>query len=308
MGYAIVMFGVLLVMSLVVVTAYNYGIAKESQIAPLKAVNIYAERETGKVQTGLTIYSTCLSGTSRYVDARGTVSDTGPHMLYLIVRNNGSIVLNPNNATVLYNASYINFTAYRDDNYDEHWHWEEHWHWDEYWEDFWEDLCGDDDDEEDRIFFRAWAPLTYACMKASNIYIYNDIPPEGPKLRLLVTAENGISTIAPTSPTNFTGFRTPGNETYSFRWNASYDEDGIAYYRLYAIESGGDTGECPPETYAINEIPGNTNSLTFDYTIAPGGNPNTDYFFITAVDTLQNEGVQSRTLKCQPAPNKQCEY
>jgi hypothetical protein len=142
-------------------------------------------------------------------------------------------------------------------------------------------------------------------MMASNIYIYNNIPPEGPKLRLLVTAENGVSTIAPTSPTNFTGFKTPDNRTYSFSWNASYDEDGIAYYRLYAIDRGGDRGECPPKTYAIEEIPGNTNSLAFNYTIAPSG-INTDYFYVTAVDTLQNEGVQSRTLKCNPTGD--CTY
>jgi len=190
---------------------------------------------------------------------------------------------------VLYNASYINFTAYRDEDYDEH----RHRHW--------EDIC----DDERNIFFRAWAPLTYACMMASNIYIYNNIPPEGPKLRLLVTAENGVSTIAPTSPTNFTGFKTPDNRTYSFSWNASYDEDGIAYYRLYAIDRGGDRGECPPKTYAIEEIPGNTNSLAFNYTIAPSG-INTDYFYVTAVDTLQNEGVQSRTLKCNPTGD--CTY
>ncbi len=108
MGYAIVMFGVLLVMSLVVVTAYNYGIAKDSEVAPLKAENIYAERETGKVQTGLTIVDTCLSGSSTYNAAS---SGYGPHTLYLTVRNNGSTVLNPYNSTIFYNTSYFPFTV-----------------------------------------------------------------------------------------------------------------------------------------------------------------------------------------------------
>ena len=36
MGYTLIMFGVLLVMSVVMVTAVNYGIAKDSQIAPIK--------------------------------------------------------------------------------------------------------------------------------------------------------------------------------------------------------------------------------------------------------------------------------
>ncbi len=290
-GYTVAMFAILLITAAVIITAANYGIAKDSQIAPLKAENMYAERETGKAQTGLTINNTCLipdSSYNRYTKAQGTETYSGPYSLYLSVRNNGSTILNPNIATLLYNTSYINFTI---TDFEEEQHEAD-------------EVCGDTSG-----YFSVWPPLTYVCMKASGIYINTpDKPSPGNALRLLVTAENGVSTIAPTSPTNFTGFRTEVNTTYTFRWNASYDEDGIAYYRLYAINNAGDTGDCPPETYAIEKIPGYTNTLIFDYTSVCAPSCNTDYFYVTAVDSFENEGVQSRTLKCLPVAGKECEY
>ncbi|MFH1322982.1 MAG: hypothetical protein ABIH80_04000, partial [Methanobacteriota archaeon] len=117
----------------------------------------------------------------------------------------------------------------------------------------------------------------------------------------LVSAENGVSTIAPTSPINFTGMRS--SSWYNFRWNASYDEDGIAYYRLYGDRYSGGMGS---QNYCDNydiiaEIPGNRTYFNCpDWLCGSGGGGGSqrDYFRLSAIDTLQNEGVQSRTIKC----------
>lgn len=162
-GYAVIMFGVLLITSVIMVTAFTYGIAKDSQIAPLKAENMYTERETGKAQTGITIVETCLAGVSRYTDAQ---PGEKPLILNLTIRNNGSIVLNQRNLTVLYNASYYsNFNVTSQ---------------------------------------RLWAPLTNTTLEVRNLFI--SPVGAGPELMLLVAAENGIPAIAPTTPINFTGY------------------------------------------------------------------------------------------------------
>lgn len=289
MGYALTMFGMLMVISVSMITAATYGVAKDSQTAPLKAENTYAEIQTGKAQTSLTIVNTCLmpdSSLDRYTKAQG-IETSGPYSLYLKVRNSGSIVLNPINSAILYNGYYINFNIPNsEDKHDEI-----------------EEFCGDTSG-----YFKAWPPMTNVCMNASSITIATpDMPAPGDELRLLLAAENGVSTIAPTSPTNFTGFRTPDNDTYAFSWNASDDEDGIAYYRLYAIDAAGDVGNCPPKTYTIQQIPGNKDTFNFQYSLfcKPC---NADLFFLTAVDNLQNEGIQSRTIKCVPVADRPCVF
>lgn len=303
MGYAVIMFVIMLLLAVSIALSANYGISKDSHEAPLLAENAYAERETGKAQTGLTIVNTCLKADSstydRYTKPPGNSElVSGPYTLYLLVRNNGSTVLNPNNATVIYNSSYINFSAYRNKDYNG---WRDDW---KYWWDYW-NVCNDDWkywSYENIIFFRAWTPLTYTCMKASGIYISTpNAAAQSPEIRLLVSAENGISTIAPTSPINFTGMRN--SSWYNFRWNASYDEDGIAYYRLYRDRDGGGMGS---QNYCydydiIAEIPGNRTYYNCPESLCGdggGGGSQGDYFRLTAVDTLQNEDVQSRTINC----------
>lgn len=288
MGYALTMFGMLMVTSVVMVTAATYGVAKDSQTAPLKAENTYAEIETGKAQTSLTIVNTCIAPDShaldRYIKPPGVETVSGPYNLYLKVRNSGSTVLGTNNS-ILYNGYFKYYsTPSSDGKHDDI-----------------NEFCGDT-----TSYSTAWAPLTNTCMKASNITIATpDMPAPGDELRLLVDAENGVSTIAPTSPTNFEGFRIPDNDTYSFSWNASYDEDGIAYYRLYAIDAAGEAGNCPPKTYTIQQIPGDKDTFVFQYSLfcKPC---NADLFFLTAVDNLQNEGIQSRTIKCEPVAGRPC--
>ncbi len=297
MGYAIVMFGVLLVMSLVVVTAYNYGIAKDSEVAPLKAENIYAEKETGKAQTAITINNTCLTDerNDKYLSPQGGSYPSGPHTLKLMVKNNGSKTLNPTKATVLYNTSYINFSVTD---------WNDHWglHYDgDEWE-YDDDDCFDEDDDEHHNI-SVWTPLSYACMKTTQSININS---GDDKLRLLVVAENGVQTIAPTSPTNFTGVRDSSNKSYLFSWNASYDEDGITYYRIYGIEKPEDIGDCD-EYISYAEVQGNQTSTAFNYSQQCGDPCNANWYYLTAVDNLQNEGIQSRTLKCTPNPGTVCD-
>lgn len=315
MGYAVIMFGILLVVSVVVVTAYNYGVAKESLIVPLKAENIYAERETGKAQTGLTILNTCLSYPDRYITANGTNLISGPHVLNMIVKDNRSTVLNPNNATVLYNASYRNFTVAGFNAT-----------WDMFGglgmggvfcDEFEGGVCeledgkpeievqegicypgGDEHNIYSANVVKVWPPLTSVCMKVFNISIPTpNSPAPGVPLRLSVLAENGISTIAPTSPTNFNGIWVNGTN-YTLSWDASYDADGIAYYRIYGIGTNKSNPDKLWENIGLcgnyqnfTVIPGSKNSLTIK-------GSDQEVFYVTAVDTLQNEGIQSRTIKC----------
>src|SRR3990170_1971636 len=105
MGYAFIMFVVLLLMSVVVIRVANYGIEKDSQIAPLKAENAYAEREGGKMQTDMVVLATKVNGTKKYTSASGLASD--PLNLFLTVKNNGSISLNPLKYSILLNSTWV---------------------------------------------------------------------------------------------------------------------------------------------------------------------------------------------------------
>ncbi|MFZ2410238.1 MAG: hypothetical protein WAW23_01575 [Candidatus Methanoperedens sp.] len=263
MGFAVIMFVALMVMSVVMITAVTYGVVKDSQIAPLKAENIYAEREAGKAQTGLTIVNTCLSGQYPYLGRQS--AQFGPYTLYLTVRNNGSVVLNPKNSTIFYNLSYFPF---------------------------------------DVTSGNVWTPLTNSSMQVPNIYIYNVeyIYP----LRLMMTASNGVKTIAPTTPTNFSGQAIKANTTYTFSWNSATDDTRVAYYLLYGMTSL-PSAVCPPTIDYITQIPGNYTATSMDYQVMCTPSCNTDYFYLTAVDTDGNMGVQSVTLKCIPGQNKDCE-
>ncbi len=280
MGFSVIMLGVLLAAGLVMASVVTYGVAKDSQTAPLKAKNIYAGIKTDQAQTALTIVNTCLSpagGGDRYTKGQGTETLSGPYTLYLTVRNNGSIVLNATKATVLFNRSYSSTTYVTSGN--------------------------------------VWTPLNNASMQVSNIYIATpDTPAPGPEIRLLVDAENGVSVIAPTAPTNFTGSTNSQNNSFQFYWNASYAAAGIAYYNLYDINSESNTGKCPPQPYVIQQITGDINNQVFNYSslcpVNNGGNPvcNADWFYLTAVDNLGNEGIQSRTIKCNPSANNPCKW
>ena len=106
MGYALIMFAVLLLMSVVVITVSSYGIAKDSQVAPLKAEDVYAEREAGKAQTDFAVVATKINGTAIYTypDAAGLPITLN---LHLTIKNNGSIVLDPRKYSILLNRSWV---------------------------------------------------------------------------------------------------------------------------------------------------------------------------------------------------------
>ncbi len=268
MGYAFIIFGVLLASALVIATAVMYGVAKESRKAPLEALNDYAGIKTGQAHTEVTIASTCLpdfSGNDRYTSGQGSNTLSGPYTLYLNVSNNGSIVLNSTKATVMYNNSFTNFTVTSSD---------------------------------------VWTPMINASMQVSNIYIPSlSLPDPGPQLRLSVAAENGISAIAPTTPTNFT-IDYNGNGVYTFSWNASFDNRGIAYYLIYRFDVNTPT-TCPNYPTQILSVSGNQTSLTSSI---PCPSPcKTRFFFMTAVDFGGNMAIQSRTLRCSGSSGN-CNY
>ncbi len=265
MGFAIIMFVVLLIASLVIATVVTYGIAKDSQIAPLKAENIYAGIKTDQAQTGLTIVNTCLSGNDRYTTGQGSNTISGPYTLYLNVSNNGSIVLNSTKATVFYNNSFTTFTL----------------------------TSGN-----------VWTPMNNASMQVSNIYIPTPGSPDPyTALRLLVVAENGVSAIAPTTPTNFNTIFDKITNIYIFSWNASMDKMGIDHYLIYTFPTSAPI-TCPINPSYTQWVAGNQTNVSF---INPCTSCKTTFFFMTAVDLGGNMAIQSRTLRCTGASGK-CNY
>ncbi len=253
MGFAFIIFVALFAAALVIATAVMYGVAKDSQRAPLRALNDYAGIKTGQAQTGVTIVNTCLSLDNEYTDPQ---KSPGVHNLYLTVKNNRSTVLNSTKVTVLYNASYINFTVNSAGN--------------------------------------VWAPLANTTLQVSNLYLDPNTPPPGPLLRLLVSAENGVVAIAPTTPTNFSyTFFDKTTGTYSFVWNASIDNMGIAYYLIYGFQTA-PTGPCPITPDTTQRVNGNQTNITFIYCQSCS----TTFFFMTAVDYGGNMAIQSRTFRC----------
>ncbi len=115
MGYAVIMFLILLLMSVSIALSANYGISKDSQKAPLLAENAYADREAGKAQTDFVVEFTKVNGTMYY----SSVVTNSPQTihLHLTIRNNGSVVLTPlkysillNNTWVWINSAYDNST------------------------------------------------------------------------------------------------------------------------------------------------------------------------------------------------------
>jgi archaellum component FlaF (FlaF/FlaG flagellin family) len=105
MGYSFMIFGILLIITVVTFTAVSYGIAKDGLIAPFKAKSIYAEREAGKLQTDFVVVATKVNGTMKYTYPDGT----GPEELnlYLTVKNNGSVILYPMKYSVILNRTWV---------------------------------------------------------------------------------------------------------------------------------------------------------------------------------------------------------
>ena len=113
MGYAVIMFVIMLLLAVSIALSSNYGISKDSQEAPLLAENVYAEREGGKMQTDLVVEMTKVNGTMLYTSADGgTASD--PLNLYLRIKNNGSIILSPLKYSILLNRTWVRINSSSD--------------------------------------------------------------------------------------------------------------------------------------------------------------------------------------------------
>ncbi len=106
MGYAVIMFVMLLLMSVGIALSVNYGISKDAREAPLLAGNAYMEREGGKAQTDMVVEATKVNGTMYYTDT-DTANGSETINLYLTVKNNGSINLNPLKYSIILNGTWV---------------------------------------------------------------------------------------------------------------------------------------------------------------------------------------------------------
>ncbi len=105
MGYAVIMFVIMLLLAVSIALSSNYGISKDSQEAPLLAENAYAERGAGKAQTDFVVEALKVNGTMYY----SSVVTNSPQTihLHLTIKNNGSIVLSPLKYSILLNKTWV---------------------------------------------------------------------------------------------------------------------------------------------------------------------------------------------------------
>lgn len=111
MGYAVIMFVILLLMAVTIALTTNYGMSKDGQEAHLLAENAYAEHEAGKMQTDVVVEATKVNGTMYYSSV--TTDGSQKINLHLTIKNNGSIVLSPLSYSILLNKTWvwINYTS-----------------------------------------------------------------------------------------------------------------------------------------------------------------------------------------------------
>lgn len=105
MGYAMIMFFIMILMALSISLSSNYGVSKDSEEAPLLAQNAYADREGGKGQTDIVVVATKINGTATYT----STDDSLPNLLnlHLNIKNNGSSVLTPPEYSIILNRSWV---------------------------------------------------------------------------------------------------------------------------------------------------------------------------------------------------------
>ncbi len=262
MGYAIIMFVVLLLMSVVVIRVANYGIEKEARLAPMKAENAYAEREAGKAQTDLVINSTKINGTAKYTYPDGSGS---PNFInfYLTIKNNGSIVLDPREYSIILNRSWI-----------------------------WVNQTSNN------LTF----PLDDSRTSSLNLSITPPLKPMG-MLSLTVTSGNGVKIITPTSPLlDEDHLDVTANGSWwdvNISWDPSYGEMWpINYYTVYWMNSSvmGDIVDKNQFNIAFRTY--NNTNYFIGQAFPKGGVP-FFYIWVTATDAHGNEGPPSNTCTAQ---------
>jgi archaellum component FlaF (FlaF/FlaG flagellin family) len=114
MGYAVIIFVILLLTALTIALTTNYGVSKDSQEAPLFAENAYADREAGKMQTDFVVEALKVNGTMYY----SSVVTNSPQTihLHLTIRNNGSFVLTPLKYSILLNKTWVPINSASDNS------------------------------------------------------------------------------------------------------------------------------------------------------------------------------------------------
>lgn len=264
MGYAIIMFGAIMIMSVVMVTVVTYGIAKDSQVAPLKAENVYAERELGKAQTDLVINATKINGTALYTYPDPYAPNL-PNLinLYLTIKNNGSIVLNPREYSIILNRSWV-----------------------------WMNSTSNN----------ITPPLMKSTTSSLNLSVTPSSKPMN-ILSLLITAGNGVKIITPTSPLldeNHLDVTANGSWwDVNISWEPSYGEMWpIDYYTVYWMNSSVMGDIVNKDNYNIAFITYNTTNYFIGQAFPKGGIP-FFYIWVTAHDTHGNEGPPSNTCTAQ---------
>ncbi len=266
MGYAVIMFVILVLMAVSIALSANYGVSKDSQEAPQVAENAYAEREGGKVQTDFVVEATKINGTAIY-----TSVESSPNLLnlHLIIRNNGSIILDPRKYSVILNRTWVPISSTSNN---------------------------------------ATLPLSNSSTSSLNLQVTPSVAPMG-ALSLLVTAENGVKIITPASPVIYylDVLKNDSDPTCyrdaNISWSPSYGEIWpIDRYTVYYTDD-------PNEVISKNnyEISFTTSSETNKYIgkafKAPAqscaGDPGNSsiYVWVSATDIHGNQGPPSNTCK-----------
>jgi len=261
MGFAVIMFGVLLIMSVVMVTAVNYGIAKDSQTAPLKAKNTYADIKTGQAQTDMVVNAMKINGTAIY-----TSVTSSPNLLNLTltIKNNGSIVLNPSQYSIILNGSWV-----------------------------WINSTSNN----------VTPPLNNTVTSSLNLIVTPPSAPMQ-SLSLTVAAGNGIKIITPTSPiinkNNLSLYPLPGDTnnwwSLDMTWLPSYGEIWpIDHYTLYYMNTTNINDVIAKNNVTIAFTTNATRNYHIGQAIPKGGSNPSFYIWLSATDTHGNEGPPSNT-------------
>ncbi len=258
-------------MSLVAIMVTDYGIEKDSQVAPLKAKNEYAEREAGRSQTDLVVVATKINGTAIY-----TSVDQNPNLLnlHLTVKNNGSIVLDPREYSIILNRTWMPISSTSNN---------------------------------------VTPPLNKSNTSSLNLTVTPESKPMQ-SISLLINSGNGVKIITPTSPIiNETQLDVQVNNTQpeqgcwfdlNISWAPSFGEMWpISHYTLYYM-----TDDTPAARVDKNDVDiAFTTSSTTNFFIGRAfrtskvgqcgsqtGNQSV-FMWVSATDVHGNEGPPSNT-------------
>ncbi len=285
MGYAVIMFSIMLLMAIAISLSANYGMSKDSEEAPLLAQNAYADREGGKGQTDIVVVATKINGTATYTSTDNNL----PNLLnlFLSIKNNGSVILNPYKYSIILNRSWV-----------------------------WINSTSNN----------VTSPLDTSNTSSNNLTVTPKDAPMG-SISLLVSTGNGINVITPTSPIinylEISGNKTGSDQNCwkdaNISWLSSYGEMWpIVNYTVYYTDDPNE--QLTKNNYNISFNTGSDMNMFIGRAFrstAQGqacseleqGN-STFYIWITARDAHGNEGPPSNTCTAtgQGAGTVHCNY